>query len=51
LRDDHGDAYAHGVLESLHVGGEVGVEVVRVEGRPELRVGSVDEVRVQGGEM
>lgn len=51
LADGDGDADAHRVLEAGDVGDEVGVEVVRVEGVPEVAVGAGLEEGVEVGEL
>lgn len=51
LADLHGDADADELLEARDVGRQVGVQVVRVERRPELRVlGGLEQGR-QSGEL
>jgi len=51
LADNHSLALAHQLLETLHVGSEIGVEVIAVECGPELVVGGADELAVQGVEL
>ena len=51
LAHDHGDTDTHNFLETLHIGNEVSVEIIGVEGRPEVGVCGVVEVVVQDGEM
>lgn len=46
-----GDADAHQFLEAVDVGDEVGVEVVCVEGVPEVGVGAALEEGVEAGEF
>lgn len=47
LADDDRHAHAHQLLESLHVGDQVSVQIVAVECAPEVGIGRVCEERVQ----
>lgn len=51
LADRDGDPHAHQLLEAGHVGDEVGVQIVAVEGGPESLVVGLREERVEGGEL
>jgi len=51
LAHDHGDAHTHYLLEALHIGDEVGVEVIPFKRLPEGRVARVGEVGVQDAQV
>lgn len=51
LADDNSHAHTHELLEALHIGDQVGVQVVAVQRGPELVVRSADQLAVQGVEL
>lgn len=51
LADNDGNADLHDLLEALHVGDQVGVEVVALKSVPEVGVAGVDELVVQDAQV
>jgi len=51
LADDDRDADLHDLLETLHVGDQVGVEVIALEGVPEIGVAGACELLVEDAQV